>query len=320
MTQNLKSKTRSDFYVVNNDFLGTRVVKQQSESVQFRNNTLTRIWYNDLNKDYEPHCHSAMEIIIPIENYYEARTSQTTYKVNPDEILIIPPGIMHELKSPETGIRFIYLFDISFMTKLNGYQRLETSVFDKPICMTKASNPKLYDEFMQALIFIRNEYFDNKEFSDFSIFAVLLNLFSKLGYQEVSGIDFINTPSSRQNEYTQKFQDVLNYIDDHYTEDIDMEQIASKVGFSKYHFSRLFKQYTNYTFCDYINYRRIKAAEELLSDRDLPVTDVALSAGFTSISTFNRLFKQIKGCSPSEYRAKNMIIDFSRMYGQSAEY
>ena len=42
------------------------------------------------------------------------------------------------------------------------------------------------------------------------------------------------------------------------------KDIASSIGFSKYHFSRLFKQYTNYTFCAYLCHRRIKVAEELL--------------------------------------------------------
>lgn len=96
----------------------------------------------------------------------------------------------------------------------------------------------------------------------------------------------------------------LHYIDTHYTENLDLETVAKSVGFSKYHFSRLFKQYTNFTFGDYLCYRRIKAAEELLANPDLSITEVAIQAGFPSISTFNRLFKQHKNCTPSEYRSK----------------
>lgn len=96
----------------------------------------------------------------------------------------------------------------------------------------------------------------------------------------------------------------MTYIDTHYTENLDLETVAKSVGFSKYHFSRLFKQYTNFTFGDYLCYRRIKAAEELLANPDLSITEVAIQAGFPSISTFNRLFKQHKNCTPSEYRSK----------------
>ena len=99
----------------------------------------------------------------------------------------------------------------------------------------------------------------------------------------------------------------MDYIDEHYMEDLNLEDIAESIGFSKFHFSRLFKQYTNFTFCDYLCYRRIKVAEELLAMPDLSITEVALQAGFPSISTFNRLFKQHKNCTPSEYRSKNRL-------------
>ena len=59
----------------------------------------------------------------------------------------------------------------------------------------------------------------------------------------------------------------------------------------------------NSTFYDYLIGRRIKASEILLSQQDLSITDVALQAGFSSISTFNRTFKAKKGCTPGEYRA-----------------
>ena len=59
----------------------------------------------------------------------------------------------------------------------------------------------------------------------------------------------------------------------------------------------------NCTFYDYLIGRRIKASEILLSQHDLSITDVALQAGFSSISTFNRTFKTKKGCTPGEYRA-----------------
>lgn len=309
MSKQLKAKSRADYYYINSDFSGSRNVSQNNEAVSFRNNKMLRIWYNDLPASFEAHCHSAMEIIVPIENFYEVIIGDTAYKVNPNEIIIIPPRIMHELKAPESGVRFIYQFDISFMEKLSGYQRLESSLFTKPIYLQEAS--PLYEEFNQGLLLMRNEYFDNREFNEFTIYAVLLNIFSKLAYNTLDDKEFINLSTGKQNDYAKKFRGVLNYIDGHYAEDIDMEKIADDIGFSKYHFSRLFKKYTNFTFCDYINYRRIKVAEELLSGHELTITEVALSSGFTSISTFNRLFKQYKGCSPSEYRARCMTIDFT---------
>lgn len=303
-------KNDMDFFYANFDFTGNRKLDDCHESVEYRNNSIARIWYNDLPVGFERHCHTAIEIIIPVENDYEVVTSSETFHIAPGEIMIIPPGEMHELVAPSHGVRFIYLFDISFMEKMSGFARLSATIFSCPILMTKESHPKIYDEFFQALAFIRNEYFTTHEFSDFTIFSVLLNIFSKFGYQQMENMEYL-TQSGKQAEYSQKFHEVIEYIDEHYAEDICLEQIAHSIGFSKYHFSRLFKQYTNYTFCDYLNFRRIKAAENLLAQKKLPVTEIALRSGFSSISTFNRLFKQFKGCSPSEYRAKSTLIDFS---------
>ncbi len=116
---------------------------------------------------------------------------------------------------------------------------------------------------------------------------------------------FENSRLYKQNEYAQKFGALLDYIEKHYTENITLESITELSGFSKFHFSRLFKQYTDMTFCDYLNYRRITAAEEMLAKPDLSITDLALLAGFPSISTFNRVFKQKHGCTPTEYRMTN---------------
>ena len=152
---------------------------------------------------------------------------------------------------------------------------------------------------------MRNEYFRKNEYAELTIYALLINLFVKFGYNHIQTQDlFPNVRSYKQKEYVKKFNDLLDYIDKHYTEELNLEEIADCIGFSKYHFSRLFKQYTGFTFCDYLCYRRIKAAELLLSRQDLSITEVALQSGFSSISTFNRIFKQQKKCTPSEYRSR----------------
>jgi AraC-like DNA-binding protein len=59
----------------------------------------------------------------------------------------------------------------------------------------------------------------------------------------------------------------------------------------------------NMTFYEYLNSKRVKKAEELLyHTKELSITEVAMGAGFSSISAFNRTFKMIKNCSPSDYR------------------
>ena len=113
---------------------------------------------------------------------------------------------------------------------------------------------------------------------------------------------FADIRTSRQKEYIDKFNKVFQYVDQNYTEEISLETAAKIAGFSKFHFSRLFKQFTDTSFYDCLNLRRVQAAEHLLPIPGLPITEIALQCGFSSISTFNRVFKSFKKCTPSEFR------------------
>ena len=95
---------------------------------------------------------------------------------------------------------------------------------------------------------------------------------------------------------------IYDYIDRGYMDNITLGDAASLAGFSKFHFSRLFKQMTSTSFYDYLTLRRIKAAESLLLNPELPIIEVALQSGFASITTFNRVFKTIKKCTPTKYK------------------
>lgn len=197
------------------------------------------------------------------------------------------------------------MFDISLITKLKSFVGIQ-SILSQPLYVTKEGYPQIYDDVFQLLIQMRNEYFNRNEYAELTIFSLLLTFLTKFGYNHINASNlFPNVRLYKQKEYIQKFNSLMEYIDEHYMEDLNLEMISESTGFSKYHFSRLFKQYTGFTFCDYLCHRRIKVAEELLARPDLSVTEVALQAGFPSISTFNRLFKQYKNCTPSEYRSRN---------------
>ena len=100
-----------------------------------------------------------------------------------------------------------------------------------------------------------------------------------------------------------KFVSLLTFIDANYQEDLSLEQAADYIGFSKYHFSRLFKLHTNTTFYDYLSHKRVQAAQSLLAT-DIPITDIAFQTGFNNLTTFCRCFKKCTNCSPTEYRNK----------------
>ena len=92
------------------------------------------------------------------------------------------------------------------------------------------------------------------------------------------------------------------YIQEHCEEPLTLDSIANYVGFSPCYFSRYFKKVTSYNFVEYLMMQRVKRMQMLLTNNSLSITDAAYQAGFKSISTLNRVFRQYSGCSPSEYR------------------
>ena len=91
------------------------------------------------------------------------------------------------------------------------------------------------------------------------------------------------------------------FIDDHFSEKIDLDNIADEAYFSKFHFIRLFNEVYQKTPYQYLSFKRIEKASELLIT-DLSVSQVCYMVGFESVSSFTGLFKRITGQTPAVYQ------------------
>jgi len=90
------------------------------------------------------------------------------------------------------------------------------------------------------------------------------------------------------------------FIDDHYAEKIDLDNISDEAYFSKFHFIRLFKKIYGKTPHQYLIFVRIAKATELLRAENA-VSEVCYAVGFESLSSFGSLFKRIIGITPSAF-------------------
>ena len=95
---------------------------------------------------------------------------------------------------------------------------------------------------------------------------------------------------------------LTEYLAQNYSHEISLEDMAARCGLSKYHFLRLFKQYTGFTPYDYLNTLRIAQAKYLLADTDLPAYKIGQMVGFPGEASFIRLFKLKTGVTPGAYR------------------
>lgn len=92
------------------------------------------------------------------------------------------------------------------------------------------------------------------------------------------------------------------FIKEHYQDDISLDQISKIAGYSTFHFIRVFKSFTGITFMKYLTYFRLEKARKLLLETDESIVDIAFQSGFGSIKTFNRVFKEYSGCTPSDFK------------------
>ena len=92
------------------------------------------------------------------------------------------------------------------------------------------------------------------------------------------------------------------FVTEHQAEELSLQRIAQAVNMSSYYFCRMFKRATGLTFTHYLSRVRVERAKSLLLNPNARVSEIAFDIGFTSITNFNRTFKDLVGQSPSEYR------------------
>ena len=100
-----------------------------------------------------------------------------------------------------------------------------------------------------------------------------------------------------------------DYMDRHYAEPLDLDDIARRAHASKAHFVREFRATFGETPHQYLLTRRIERAKHLLHTTQLPVTDVCLSVGLQSLGSFCTSFKRVVGVTPSAYRRSAHAAD-----------
>ena len=95
---------------------------------------------------------------------------------------------------------------------------------------------------------------------------------------------------------------IIEYIEEHYREDISLSDIAEELGYDYFYFSKIFNRLFTMSFNDYINIYRFNEACTKLVETDMTITNIASKSGFKSVRSFNYIFKKLSGLSPREYR------------------
>lgn len=238
-------------------------------------------------------------------------TAEQEYHVREGEVLMIPGGCSHSLHMDEGCERELLLFEMNGVFSLKDFSVLR-QMMASPIFLT-AEHPNLerVRALLQELISVHRS---GMQLRNMYNHALLLKIYAILGEE------YLNTSASaaeknilhRQLSGEDAFNRALDHLNKNYMDDMTLDTLAAYAGFSRYTLSRMFRQHTGATFTQYLSKRRVEMATELLSGTRMPVTQVALQCGFNSIATFNRVFREVMGCTPTQYRViygKDMPLD-----------
>jgi AraC-like DNA-binding protein len=276
------------------------------ETVNFKSNTHLRFYSNEETEFYPNHWHAPLEIVMPLENSYPVTCSNKSYLLNEGELLLITPGALHNMGGT-SGKRLIFQADFTILHSIKELAATLTLI-SPALHITPENSPAIHGRAKKIILDIAAEYADDLPLTEAAVYAKVVELFVLIArhYSKVSIP--LNNSENKQREYIERFLFVCEHINEHFNENLTLDEVAALSGFSKFHFSRLFKQFTNTSFYKYLNRKRIENAVDLLMDSQHTITDVALRCGFSSLSAFIRMFKIIRGCTPSEFKALYSVM------------
>ena len=278
---------------------GFRVLQGRREYVTYPEDSSVRIWYSDIPWRYEMHDHSAVEACLTLEGSVTYTVEDTVYQVRKGEVLIIPPDMPHALSMEQGSSRALYLFEPDVIMTMRDIKSLAV-YFHKPFHLRDGSDAHVR---VRELLLRTRDIYDKQDLMWNTVcHSNLLRIYATLGQRYLTGVRPRSGENAR-NMDSEVITAVMTYINNNYREELSLDDVAGFAGFSRYYFSRSFKRQTGYSFKNYLCQKRLQVAMDLLIRTNRSMRDVAADSGFGSVATFNRVFREHKGCTPTQYRA-----------------
>ncbi len=255
------------------------------------------------NFDYPVHYHSDYEINLVLNDEGKRIIGDSEETFTSPDLVMVGPNIPHAWRGtrPEGN----HVITIQFSENLLNFPILDKRLF--------ATIKQLLIESRRGLTFSE----DTKKLITDKIlrltrlqgFHTVLDFLSILYDLSIANKQILMSGVYDSNEMiatskSRRIEKVCNYIETNYQEPIKLIDVANLVNMSESAFSHFFKKKTGCSFIDYLNSVRIGKASQMLIDTTHSINEICYSCGFNNLSNFIRIFKKIKGPTPSEYRSK----------------
>lgn len=229
------------------------------------------------------HIHATMEIVMVNRGMLTMTVDGIVYDISEGYGLFIPPFSPHTFHSKEPNLCHVLCFSEVLVPYFFEFVKNNTPT----VHLFKVS-----DASWQLSENLLPDYTNSADY--ITAEAVL----APLCHDAYTGCSF----EPRKVVFGDAFSKVINYIEMHFIEDIDLDSVARAVGAHPVTISKMFSKHTGVGFHYYLQYQRCAHAAYLLKNRNMSVSEIAYDSGFGSIRSFNRAFSAVYNITPTQYR------------------
>lgn len=243
---------------------------------------------------FRVHWHENIELLFVLEGECDVITNAVKIHARPGEIALVNSNMVHQVEATTDYVIYNCLIVDAAFLKSFGID-IEHIVFERYI--NDSETAALYTAATEAAG-------SQGEYRLLDLKLALLSLAVNLVKNHV---DDEFAPGQHSNPKTETVKRVIEYMKQHYAEPITVEGLAKMLGFTKYYFCHVFKEVTGSTVINHLNYIRCKNARKLILSGQCNITEAAEQSGFTNMSYFAKIYKNVIGQLPSETKADAKI-------------
>ena len=256
--------------------------------------------------NFGEHRHGDIEINYCLEESFTVIIDKKSFNVNAGQFSLVGPMVAHEYRNDINTKRKVLtiIVGISFLKK-------HFTKFSKiPVCTpvftldpSILSHKKLIELFCETATLCA----DINERRELLIQGNLYKICDYL-IEITNSSEAVKKSDNKDLRKVENIEKALDLIYYNYSEDITVDDAAAVSGYGKSNFCKIFKNITGDSFHNILNKQRIEVACSLLSETNLPISEIALQVGLCEPKTFCRVFKSIMGITPGTYRKEALNI------------
>ena len=275
------------------------MMEARKEEVQYIKDTPIRIIMDSevsvLRGKLPPHWHDEIEINYVLKGSVYYIVNGITYSVSRDEVVVIDSSVIHSGRCGDGNtVEETHAEILTLQINKDVFRYASYDIPSFQVFLTRAESAELRSIMSE----IKSIYEQKDRYYEMLLNSQIL----KLCYCLLSRHSADSGSPAIPGKTNKEIKQVLRYIEDHCTEKVKLEDAADLINYNPSYFSRLFHQFTGFTFVEYLNRCRTDAAVRMLQETDRTISEIAMECGFPNVSSFITFFKRQYQMTPEKYR------------------